>query len=233
MPALRLSGRQDYQEPTALPTPVIFDFDFTLADSSEGAIECIGHALGTLGLRAAPDEIRHTIGLSLDASLEQLAGRLGPEDVQKFSRAFVERADQVMAPLTRIYDFVPAMVAELRRRDCTLGIVSTKFRYRIETILAREGLTEFFQVIIGGEDVTKHKPNPACLELALERMGATAPGAIYVGDHPVDGQAARAARLPFVATLTGVFGPEVFAEFEPLAIVSNVSELPAVLSLRP
>ncbi len=191
------------------------------------------HALGTLGLRAAPNEIRHTIGLSLDASLEQLAGRRVPEDVQKFSRAFVEQADQVMAPLTRIYDFVPAMVAELRRRDCALGIVSTKFRYRIETILAREGLAESFQVIVGGEDVTEHKPHPASLELALERMGARAPAAIYVGDHPVDGQAARAAKLPFVATLTGVSEPESFAKFEPLAILSDVSELPVVLSRLP
>ena len=212
---------------------MIFDFDFTLADSSEGAIECIGHALGTLGLRAAATEIRRTIGLSLHASLEQLVGRLPPEDVQQFSQAFIDRADQVMAPLTRVYDFVPAVVAELRRQDCALGIVSTKFRYRIETILAREGLAEFFQMIVGGEDVTEHKPHPAGLELALERMGAPAPSAIYVGDHPVDGQAALAAKLRFVATLTGVSGPEAFSEFEPLAIVSDVSELPAVLSRLP
>ena len=217
----------------ARPTPVIFDFDFTLADSSEGAIECIGHALGTLGLGAPADAIRSTIGLSLDATLEQLAGRLELEDVQRFSRAFIERADQVMAPLTRVYDFVPAVVEELRRQECALGIVSTKYRYRIETILGREGLAEFFQVIIGGEDVTEHKPHPESLELALSHMGALARAAVYVGDHPVDAQAARAAKLPFVATLTGVSGPEAFAEFEPLAILSDISELPAVLAGLP
>ena len=35
---------------------VIFDFDYTLADSSEGVIECANYALGRLGLPAASDD---------------------------------------------------------------------------------------------------------------------------------------------------------------------------------
>ena len=35
---------------------VLFDFDYTLADSSQGVIDCIGHALCELGLPAVSDE---------------------------------------------------------------------------------------------------------------------------------------------------------------------------------
>ena len=43
---------------------VLFDFDFTLADSAEGIVACMNHALGRLGLPPAPaDAIRRTIGL--------------------------------------------------------------------------------------------------------------------------------------------------------------------------
>ncbi|MXX53459.1 MAG: HAD hydrolase-like protein, partial [Dehalococcoidia bacterium] len=43
---------------------VLFDFDFTLADSSAGIIACINHGLRKLGLPEAPDEeIMKTIGL--------------------------------------------------------------------------------------------------------------------------------------------------------------------------
>jgi phosphoglycolate phosphatase-like HAD superfamily hydrolase len=35
-----------------LSRAVLFDFDFTLADSSRGIIECVEHALAHLGLSA-------------------------------------------------------------------------------------------------------------------------------------------------------------------------------------
>ena len=43
-----------------------FDFDYTLADSSSGAILCFNYALEKLGLPEQPEsKIRKTIGLSL------------------------------------------------------------------------------------------------------------------------------------------------------------------------
>jgi len=45
---------------------VIFDFDYTLADSSKGIIECINYALRELGLNSVTtDAACETIGLSL------------------------------------------------------------------------------------------------------------------------------------------------------------------------
>ena len=50
---------------------VLFDFDFTLADSSDGITVCMNHALGLLGLSPAPaSAIRRTIGLDLDTGLQ-------------------------------------------------------------------------------------------------------------------------------------------------------------------
>ncbi len=45
---------------------VLFDFDYTLGDSSEGIVLCVNRALESLGRPPAPPEaIRPTIGLSL------------------------------------------------------------------------------------------------------------------------------------------------------------------------
>jgi len=45
---------------------VIFDFDYTLADSSQGTTECVNFALRTLNLPIASYEmVCKTIGLSL------------------------------------------------------------------------------------------------------------------------------------------------------------------------
>ena len=46
---------------------VLFDFDFTLVDSSEGIIACIKYAFRKMGKSIPDDEkIRKTIGMSLD-----------------------------------------------------------------------------------------------------------------------------------------------------------------------
>ena len=212
---------------------VLFDFDFTLADSYAGAVECVNYALGRLGLPAAdPERIRATVGLPLRPAVELLTGVTAESFAKEYLRHFVERADQVMAELTHIYAAVPGTLRELRGRGFSLGIVSTKFRYRIETILEREGLRQGFDVIVGGEDTPSHKPDPAALLLALRLLGPDGAPAVYIGDHPVDARAAAAAGIPFVATLTGAHGREAFAEFDPVAVIPDVAALPAVLDSR-
>ena len=43
-----------------MPRSVIFDFDYTLADSSAGIIECVNHALQGLSLPTSSDRsVRH------------------------------------------------------------------------------------------------------------------------------------------------------------------------------
>jgi len=47
----------------------------------------------------------------------------------------------------------------------------------------------------GGDETTEHKPHPAPLLLALERLGEEPANTAYIGDSPFDMQAAKAAGL--------------------------------------
>jgi phosphoglycolate phosphatase len=213
---------------------VIFDFDLTLADSSAGAIDCVNYALRKMGLReAAPDRICASIGLSRAESFHFVSGLSDSTRAQEYADYFVEQADRVMADLTVIYECVPRVLEDLRSRGLRLGVVSTKFRHRIEDVLGRERLTGKFDVIVGGEDVTRFKPDPESLHLALTRLTCGTQAALYVGDHPVDAKAAQSADVGFVATLTGVSAPEAFEGLGVLSTIEDLSELPSLVeSLR-
>ena len=87
---------------------------------------------------------------------------------------------------------IDVVLAELLERGHRLGIVTAKRRVTVE--LAR-CLEHLFEVVVGGDETARHKPDPAPLLLALERLGASAEDAVYVGDSPFDMQAARAAGL--------------------------------------
>jgi phosphoglycolate phosphatase len=209
---------------------VLFDFDYTLADSSQGVIDCIGFALRELGLPPVSDEMAcRTIGLSLPDTLIRLAGPGTAGRCDAFARLFVQRADQVMADKTVLFDTVPGTIELLVKRGLSLGIVSTKFRRRIRAILGREGLLEPFEVIVGGEDVAHHKPNPEGLQQALARLSISPAAALYVGDSLTDQETARRASVPFVALLSGVTPRESFRDDGIYGVLEDLSALPGLI----
>ena len=209
---------------------VVFDFDYTLADSSRGAIECINFALAEMGLAPASAEACcRTIGLSLNETFLALAEHHQPDRCAEFYRLFVRRAEEVMADLTSLYESVPATIEALREQGLKLAIVSTKYRRRIHQVLEREALLHGFEVVIGGEDVEQHKPQPQGLFEAMERLECSPASVLYVGDSVVDAELAKRAEVPVVIVLSGVTPPNDFDVYEPLAMLKHVSELPHFL----
>jgi phosphoglycolate phosphatase len=210
---------------------VIFDFDYTLADSSHGVIECINFALREMGLDHVSYEAAcRTIGLSLAETFLTLGKHHEHQRCDEFHQLFIQRAELVMANLTELYDTVPATIEALHERGLRLGIVSTKYRRRIHEVLEREAMLHGFHVIIGGEDVKQHKPHPQGLFEAIERLECSPQSIVYVGDSQVDAELAKRAGVPLVVVLSGVTPRAHFDDYEPLAVLDNISQLPQLLS---
>jgi pyrophosphatase PpaX len=115
----------------------------------------------------------------------------------------------------------------LRERGHRLGIVTAKRRVTAELAFARFPLlAELTEVLVGGDDTARHKPEPDPLLEALSRLGARAEEAAYVGDSPFDVRAARAAGLLAVAVGWGGIHPDerLLAE-QPDALVHEPDEL--------
>ncbi|HBJ30724.1 MAG TPA: hypothetical protein DDY93_05080 [Dehalococcoidia bacterium] len=137
---------------------------------------------------------------------------------------FGDRADQVMADNTVIFPEVPEVLDDLKNRGYTMGIVSTKYRYRIEDILGRAGLLRYFDNIVGGEDVDRHKPAPDSLLLAMENLSVSRQEVIYVGDSITDAKTAEAAEVEFVAVLSGTTSPKEFDAFPNMTVLAGVDQ---------
>jgi phosphoglycolate phosphatase len=168
---------------------VLFDFDFTLGDSADAIVHCSRAAFVDMGLEPAdPRAIRRTIGLTLQESFRVLTGGAPPheedEAAEQYLRCYVAHADQVMTAMTTVYEPAVGVLATMRARGVATAIVSTKYRYRIESILERAGLAGAVDVIVGGEDVTRHKPDPEGLQRALGGLGVEGADALYVGALP-------------------------------------------------
>lgn len=205
---------------------VIFDFDYTLGDSTNGIVLSINHALEKLGFQVQDTKtIQRTIGLSLKDTLFELTGIQDEETAQKFTQYFKEKADLVMVDNTRLYDGVLKELEKLRNNKILLGIVTTKYHYRIEQILEKNNAMNVINVIVGCDDVINEKPDPEGLLAAIEKLNISKNQVLYVGDSIVDAKTAQSAGVDFVAVLTGMTEREEFLNYEYVSIEESVTEL--------
>jgi phosphoglycolate phosphatase len=208
---------------------VVFDFDLTLADSTEGAVQTINAVLTRSGRSMATrDAIRRTIGWSLRDTFAALANADESESVQLLAM-FREESDRYMTANTTLLSGARECVCSLVDAGVLLGIVSTKYRFRIAEILGRDGLLSAFACIVGGDDVPVPKPDPGGLLALLARLGIQRDAALYVGDSPIDAELGRRAGVDFVAVLTGVSAREDFGELPVRRFVANLTELAAMV----
>jgi pyrophosphatase PpaX len=119
---------------------------------------------------------------------------LDPERVDELVRVYREHNEALHDTLESCVG-VEEVLATLKDRGHRLGIVTAKRRLTVDLAFARLPIEHLFETVVGGDETEHHKPHPAPLLLALERLGATPDQAAYVGDSPFDMQAAKAAGL--------------------------------------
>jgi len=137
-----------------------------------------------------------------------------------------------MTDLTELFIETSGVIKLLHSKGVKLGIVSTKFSYRIRNILEREELLDLFEVIIGGEDVQEHKPDPRGLLEAIKKLNLSRPQTIYIGDSLTDAETAFRAGVSFVAVLSGVTPQNKFKNYSVMQFLKDVSEIPKLLNLK-
>ncbi len=205
---------------------VIFDFDYTLGDSSQGIVLSISYALSRLGYGACSGErIKRTIGFSMKDTLRALTGDEDPEKVRLFSRYFREKADEVMLDNTVLYAGVREALAGLKQKGFKTAIVTTKYHYRIDQILKKFGAEELVDAIVGAEDVKIEKPDPEGLLRVIRDFGARKEDVIYVGDSLVDAKTAENAGVSFIAVLSGTTSEAEFRERGCLQVCGGIAEV--------
>lgn len=208
---------------------VIFDFDYTLGDSTPGIVESMYYAFETMGLqKPSADAIRRTVGRTLPDSYIILTGDEDLSHGQWFTSLFKEKADEIMTGKTVLFDGVLECLAGLKQRGIKLGIVTTKLRYRIESIMAKYSAEDLFDIVVGSEDVKVEKPNPEGLLWAIGALRAEKQDVLYVGDSIVDAKTAQNAGVDFAAVLTGTTEREAFLEYPFAEIAENVTKIKAL-----
>lgn len=207
-------------------TTYLFDFDYTLADSSRGIVTCFRIVLNRHHYTDVTDEaIKRTIGKTLEESFSILSGVTDPEQLTTFRNEYKLEADVHMNVNTRLFPDTLSTLKELKKRGARIGIISTKYRFRILSFLEDYLPEDFLDIIVGGEDVTAPKPSPEGVLFALEHLGSTPQETLYIGDSTVDAETAQNAGVDFAGVLNGMTTAEELREYPHRIIMNTLSEL--------
>jgi phosphoglycolate phosphatase/pyrophosphatase PpaX len=182
-------------------TTVLFDFDDTLADSFRARVDALSQAFSGAGIsHLSPVDFFHNLnGGQLETALADVEAETGVGQglMARYRDAYWTKESGMLT----VYPGVRQLLQELASRGIKLGVVTQKGRdievggrrAGVVAEMAELGILDLFLVIIGFEDVANYKPHPEGVNLAMNRLEASAGETVVVGDSVADIGAARAA----------------------------------------
>lgn len=209
-------------------TAVLFDLDGTLLDTIDLLLASVRSAFrGRTGRVQTTEEWIAGIGTPLESQLREYA--VDDADLLTLVNGYrdYQRAHHDM--MTRAYPEATQTVVELRQAGYRLGIVTSKASDIANRSLRFVGLDQYFDVVVGYNSTTRHKPDPEPVQFALNALRAKASETIFVGDSPHDMFAGNAAGVITVGALWGPFPRSALSPASPRYYLDRIGDLSALL----
>lgn len=180
---------------------ILFDLDGTLIDSTKAILDGFRTAF-IVHKKAPPNDtvITNLIGYPLSEIFSRL--EVGDDELQSYIRAYKSRYLEIYLSQTSLLPGAKEAIKMAYEFAC-LGIVTTKSSDVLPQLLSHLGVLEFFDAIVGFNDVKQPKPNAEPINLALARLNRQKKGAFMIGDTPLDILAAKNAGIGALALSCG------------------------------
>jgi HAD superfamily hydrolase (TIGR01509 family) len=192
---------KDLQEKALFIKALIFDFDGLVIDTETAVFRSYQEMYRSLGCELTLERWALGIGTTDSeydpyADLEALLGRRLDRPALR-SRQRRREAELIAAlpPLPGVTEYLQ----DARSRGLKIGMASSSSCEWISGHLERLGLRDYFDCLVGRDDVPRSKPDPALYREALECLEVRPEEAVVFEDSPNGVRAARAAGIFTVA----------------------------------
>jgi beta-phosphoglucomutase len=166
---------------------ILFDLDGVLVDMPMGHYEALNRALSLFGAKIEEDEhYNHFNGLPTVKKLEELEaqGRL-PAGLREFVNTIKQQYTKDVIPKHCAPDYSKIlMLQQLKQRGYLLGCCSNSMKETLHLMLKSAQLFDFFDVIIGNDEIANPKPHPEIYQTAFARLNVLPRESIVVEDSP-------------------------------------------------
>lgn len=207
---------------------VLFDLDGTLVDSYAALEDAVNHALREHELPALePGRIRNFVGDGVERLMQRA---FATQDVpQSAFDSFECRYDEVCCSGSRILTEVETTLAALSELRLPMAVCTNKPTPFSHKILKFLGLSHHFGAIVGPDLAGARKPDGKHVLATLEAIAADPRFTLFVGDMPIDVQAARNGGVAVAAIATGSSTREELVAAAPDHLLDRFSDLVRII----
>ena len=179
---------------------ILFDFDGVIADTDNHHIAAWQRTLSTMGWQVVDEVAALATEIDDRQFLAELFAKHGfpPDKIDDWVRRKQVLTVKMLRDSPRLYPGVADLIRKLHG-TVRLAVVSGTWRENVQAVLDSSGLAGSFETIVGKEDVTSTKPDPAPYLLALRRLRLSARSTVAIEDSPTGLASARAAGIPVIA----------------------------------
>ena len=178
----------------------LFDLDGTLTDSMNLSAQAFIHTLRKhLHKEFTPQGIFAMFG----PGEEEIFLDLDPNQAQDMMATFLKFYRTHHCTYAQIYPDILSMLDFLQDQGVPMAVITGKGLKPAGITIEECGLAQYFQCLVTGSCVAKHKPDPEGIIQVLNHLQVQPQHAFYLGDSPGDIITARRAGVDAIAALWG------------------------------
>ena len=169
---------------------MVFDLDGTLVDTKDLIYASFRHTFEKFkpGYTLSEEELQSFLGPTLKDSFLRYFDASQVDGIIAYYREFNH---QYHDDYIKEVPHVKQVLDYLKEQGYDVAVMSNKLKDVVMMGLESAGLTSYFTVVLGGEDVVKPKPDPSGILKACAMIPRSHDDVIYVGDSPTDIEAAK------------------------------------------
>jgi beta-phosphoglucomutase len=174
---------------------VLFDMDGVLIEAKEWHFEALNRALQLFAMPIARHEHETTFdGIPTSRKLEILSIERGlPRELHKFLNEMKQRyTTEMVHRLCRPRFAQEQALSTLKAKGYRLSVCSNSIRASVELMMEKANLTQYLDLMVSNEDVSKPKPDPEMYNQAIAHFGLLPEECLVVEDNPNGIKAAKA-----------------------------------------
>ena len=205
---------------------ILFDFDGTIMDTSEGIFNSFDYALESFGIELPGHEAyKKMVGPPLMYSFQTFYG-FDEEKAKLAMKRYREYYTPKGVYQASVYPGVADMLRELKNRGYDICLATSKPERYARELLERDSLDGFFTLIAGSDINETRVKKSEIVRFVLDSLEIKEPGTcVMVGDRLYDAEGAALNGVPCVGVLWGFGSKEELVEAKCIATAADTDEL--------
>ncbi|HEY0846653.1 MAG TPA: phosphoglycolate phosphatase [Noviherbaspirillum sp.] len=180
---------------------VLFDLDGTLMHTAPDITAAVNQMLVSRKLPILPEAlVTNLIGRGSPTLIERvfhvLDVHVTPGERLDALQVFQECYEHIVGSRARPFPGVADALERLRDMDLKLAVVTNKYHRFAIKLLRQFHMASMFDLVVGGDTLEVRKPNPLPILHACDSLDVPVSQSLYIGDSPIDVEAAKSAGVP-------------------------------------